>query len=182
MFIKVIKFAIKFKIFDFHYPHIPFCNFQNRVSEKMWCCLTFVCVYISHFRRRYFRWRVLFRKDLQNFLKIIWFYTPPSLCNYPTSVVVARYRIMCIVHVRKLKCRLFQLNVYYSPLKFLGNSKVYTSFFISSIHSQHGNCGKFLTDTCPMIIMHPEMQRAYPWFDMNRGTCIDYRNGNIRAS
>ena len=46
MLIKVIKFAIKFKIFDFHYLHIPFCNFQNSVSEKMWCCLTFVCVYM----------------------------------------------------------------------------------------------------------------------------------------
>ena len=46
MLIKVIKFAIKFKICDFHYPHIPICNFQNSVSEKMWCCLTFVCVYI----------------------------------------------------------------------------------------------------------------------------------------
>ena len=48
MLIKVIKFTIKFKIFDFHYPHIPFCNFQNSVSKKMWCCLTFVCVYIWH--------------------------------------------------------------------------------------------------------------------------------------
>ena len=46
MLIKVIKFTIKFKIFDFHYPHIPFCNFQNSVSEKMWCCSTFICVYI----------------------------------------------------------------------------------------------------------------------------------------
>ena len=46
MLIKVIKFTIKFKIFDFHYPNIPFCNFQNSVSDKMWCCLTFVCVYI----------------------------------------------------------------------------------------------------------------------------------------
>ena len=43
--IKVIKLTIKFKI-CFQYPHIPFCNFQNSVSEKMWCCLTFVCVYI----------------------------------------------------------------------------------------------------------------------------------------
>ena len=49
MLIKVIKFTIKFKIFDFHYPHIPFCNFQNSVSEKIWCCLTFVCVYIIVF-------------------------------------------------------------------------------------------------------------------------------------
>ena len=47
MLIKIIKFTIKFKIFYFHYPHIPLCNFQNSVSEKMWCCLTFVCVYIS---------------------------------------------------------------------------------------------------------------------------------------
>ena len=46
MLIKVIEFTIKFKIFDFHYPHILFCNFQNSVSEKMCCCLTFVCVYI----------------------------------------------------------------------------------------------------------------------------------------
>ena len=38
---------MKFKIFDFHYPDIPFCNFQNSVSEKIWCCLTYVCVYIS---------------------------------------------------------------------------------------------------------------------------------------
>ena len=44
--IKEITFTIKFKIFDFHYPHISFCNFQNSVYEKMWCCLTFVCVYI----------------------------------------------------------------------------------------------------------------------------------------
>ena len=46
MLIKVIKFTIEFKIFDFFYPNIPFCNFQNSVSEKMWCCLTFVCVFI----------------------------------------------------------------------------------------------------------------------------------------
>ena len=46
MLTKLIKFAIKFKIIDFHHPHIPFCNFQNSVSEKMLCCLTFVCVYI----------------------------------------------------------------------------------------------------------------------------------------
>ena len=46
MLIKVITFTIKFKIFDFNYPNIPFCNFQNSVSEKIWCCLTFVCIYI----------------------------------------------------------------------------------------------------------------------------------------
>ena len=46
MLIKVIKFTIKFEIFDLHYPHFPFCNFQNSVSVKMRCCLTFVCVYI----------------------------------------------------------------------------------------------------------------------------------------
>ena len=45
MLIKVIKFTIKLQIFDFHFPYIPFYNFQNSVSEKMWCCLTFVCVY-----------------------------------------------------------------------------------------------------------------------------------------
>ena len=45
MLIKVIKFTIKFKIFDFYYPHIPYCNFKNSVYEKMWCCLTSVCVY-----------------------------------------------------------------------------------------------------------------------------------------
>ena len=33
--IKVIWFIIKFKIFDFHYPHIPFCNFQNSIFDKM---------------------------------------------------------------------------------------------------------------------------------------------------
>ena len=33
MLIKVIKFTTKFKVFDFHYPNIPFCNFQNSVSE-----------------------------------------------------------------------------------------------------------------------------------------------------
>ena len=54
MLIKVIRFAIKFKIFDFHYQHFPFCNFQNSVFEKMWCCLTFVCVYIF-FEREYYR-------------------------------------------------------------------------------------------------------------------------------
>ena len=49
---KSIKFTIKFKIFDVHYPHIPFCNFQNSVSEKMRCCLTFVCMYIRDRRER----------------------------------------------------------------------------------------------------------------------------------
>ena len=39
------KIYNKLKIFDFYFPYIPFCNFQNSVSEKMWCCLTFVCVY-----------------------------------------------------------------------------------------------------------------------------------------
>ena len=55
--------SIKFKIFDFHYPHIPLCNFQKSVSEKMWCCLTFVCVSIfneldvlpSDFRKSFHR-------------------------------------------------------------------------------------------------------------------------------
>ena len=43
---KVIKFTIKFKIFDFHYPHILFCNFQNSVSEKNVVLLNFcLCVY-----------------------------------------------------------------------------------------------------------------------------------------
>ena len=51
---KVIKFTITFKIFDFHYPHILFCNFQNSGSEKMWCCLTFVCMYIL--------WNTLYEK------------------------------------------------------------------------------------------------------------------------
>ena len=46
MLIKVTKFTIKFKIFDFHYPHISFCNFQNSVSEKNVALLNF-CVYIS---------------------------------------------------------------------------------------------------------------------------------------
>ena len=33
---------------DFHYPHIPFCDFQNSASEKIWSCLTFVCMYIYY--------------------------------------------------------------------------------------------------------------------------------------
>ena len=47
MLIKVIKFTLKYQIlvFDFNYSHIPFCNFPNSVSEKLLCCLTFVCVY-----------------------------------------------------------------------------------------------------------------------------------------
>ena len=47
MLIKVIQFIIKLKIFYFHYPHIPFCNFQNSVSEKNVVLLNFsLCVYI----------------------------------------------------------------------------------------------------------------------------------------
>ena len=35
-------------MFDFHYPHIPFCNFQNSVSEKNAVLLNFcLCVYVQ---------------------------------------------------------------------------------------------------------------------------------------
>ena len=51
MLIKIIKFTIKFKIFDFHYSHIPFCNFQINVSEKNVVLLNLfkfcLCVYIG---------------------------------------------------------------------------------------------------------------------------------------
>ena len=44
--ILIMSSSVYFKIFDFHYPHIPFCNFQNSISEKNVLLLNFcLCVY-----------------------------------------------------------------------------------------------------------------------------------------
>ena len=54
--IKVIEFTIKFKVFDFHYQHMPFCNFQNSVSKNVvllnFCLCVYMIIIIFPFHRR----------------------------------------------------------------------------------------------------------------------------------
>ena len=142
MLIKVIKFTIKFK-YLISITHIFRSATSKTVSpKKMWCCLTFVCVYISKFKVIHVEGvkncysMYTFQATIRNYYCTtheIRFCVHVNGCTIQTKNKIHRSLIQKSTHLLMLKINLFV--IYLLVLQIIANSVPFNHIHHNNLES-----------------------------------------------